>query len=452
MIATFTDYSMKMLTGIPMEFFPYEEEEIRDIFISKAERAGFVKFVKSAPASTEFSSDDFSNDLDAFVAIIDAALPVFFDMTNHITELWENVMALWGKIFHSSDPSKFINYKQLIPSDTSTIDKSISKNSVADSEMINDAVMTTDNRIDNDTVMAVDESSDDDSDSDSSDDSVISQIHRSYSVSLNPRFLIDVKAVKAVAEDLCSMPLHHITSVRIQGDKAASGRKKTRRKPVIRLAKRGSVAVGAKVTVPGRLQAEAKDVNCALDRDICKYNRCNARMKTLSPLKSNNCSHSRPLCLLLTVHPVDWCSNIPLSEKYLILAAFLSSENHKSSDDFVFGGKKKGRRIKIAAGHDDEETAAAETLTADSSRCFSMDRMTSIFAQLATAGGLEHLGGGTRAAMALGHGAALRNPGEATVVQVAKMYGDCDLFSSVRMSCRYLLLYHNATSMAVKSI
>jgi hypothetical protein len=123
---------------------------------------------------------------------------------------------------------------------------------------------------------------------------------------------------------------------------------------------------------------------------------------------------------------------MPLSEKYLFVAAYLSSVNRKESDDSVFSGKQRGKRKKAQAGHDEEaeENASTMRVTA-SSRSFTMDRLASIFAQIASTGGVEKLGGGAKAAIALGHKAALTDLGEYTVEQIASSYGDSDLFASV---------------------
>jgi membrane protein involved in colicin uptake len=127
---------------------------------------------------------------------------------------------------------------------------------------------------------------------------------------------------------------------------------------------------------------------------------------------------------------------MPLSEKYLIVAAYLASVNRKETDDSVFAGRRKGKRRKVAAGHDEEadvaEAEAARPTAA--SRSFTMDRLASIFAQIASTGGVEKLGGGAKAAIALGHGAALTDRGEYTARQTASQYGDSDFFASVRGS------------------
>ena len=124
---------------------------------------------------------------------------------------------------------------------------------------------------------------------------------------------------------------------------------------------------------------------------------------------------------------------MPMSEKYLFVAAYLASVNRKESDDSVFSGRQRGKRKKAHAGHDEEteENASTMRVSASSSRSFTMDRLASIFAQIASTGGVEKLGGGAKAAIALGHKAALTDLGEFTVEQIASSYGDSDLFASV---------------------
>ena len=131
-----------------------------------------------------------------------------------------------------------------------------------------------------------------------------------------------------------------------------------------------------------------------------------------------------------------WCSSMPLSEKYLLVAAYLASVNRKETDDSVFAGKRKGKRKKVQAGHDDEFDDVTQTRnpTSVSSRSFTLDRLASIFAQIASTGGVEKLGGGAKAAIALGHRAALSDLGEFTVGQIASSYGDSDFFASVSAS------------------
>ena len=128
----------------------------------------------------------------------------------------------------------------------------------------------------------------------------------------------------------------------------------------------------------------------------------------------------------------EWSLCMPMSEKYLFVAAYLASVNRKESDDSVFSGKQRGKRKRVQAGHDAEAEENASSMRAGaSSRAFTMDRLASIFAQIASTGGVEKLGGGAKAAIALGHKAALTDLGEFTVEQIASSYGDSDLFASV---------------------
>lgn len=142
---------------------------------------------------------------------------------------------------------------------------------------------------------------------------------------------------------------------------------------------------------------------------------------------------------------------MPLSHKYLLVAAFLASYNPKESDESTFAGKKRGKRKKGRVGQDDDAQGMNDHDGAGSNgggggvgagggrqghvglRVFSLDRLASIFAQIASTGGVEKLGGGARAAIALGHSEALRDGGEFTAAQIAESYGDVDFFSSVRL-------------------
>jgi Origin recognition complex (ORC) subunit 5 C-terminus len=134
------------------------------------------------------------------------------------------------------------------------------------------------------------------------------------------------------------------------------------------------------------------------------------------------------------VRPRDWYVHIPLSQKYLVVAAFLASYNPKETDEFTFAGKKRAKRRKLRAGEDEDHTAdgAPKGGNAGSGlRVFSLDRLFGIFAQLASTGGVEKLWGGARAASTMGMGAALCDTGEFTARQIAVQYGDADLFAAV---------------------
>jgi Origin recognition complex (ORC) subunit 5 C-terminus len=139
------------------------------------------------------------------------------------------------------------------------------------------------------------------------------------------------------------------------------------------------------------------------------------------------------IAILYVVKCRGWCSSMPLSEKYLLVAAYLASVNRKETDDSVFAGKQRGKRKKVQAGRDDEveDVMLARNPASASSRSFTLDRLASIFAQIASTGGVEKLGGGAKAAIALGHRAALSDTGEFTVGQIASSYGDSDFFASV---------------------
>jgi hypothetical protein len=62
---------------------------------------------------------------------------------------------------------------------------------------------------------------------------------------------------------------------------------------------------------------------------------------------------------------------------------------------------------------------------------FTLERLTSIFAQIASTGDAARMGGGARAAAAFGTSRALQDSGHHTAEQISSTYGDADLFTSV---------------------
>ena len=128
------------------------------------------------------------------------------------------------------------------------------------------------------------------------------------------------------------------------------------------------------------------------------------------------------------------CVELPLSIKYLIIAVFLASSNSKESDDFIFAMKQKGRRKKEKAGTD---TSVSDN---SASRSFTLDRLVSIFAQIVCRGGISSLGGGGRAALALGRSAGLPEPSW-LADQVEAYYGDARLFAAISdLEAQHLLV------------
>jgi len=128
------------------------------------------------------------------------------------------------------------------------------------------------------------------------------------------------------------------------------------------------------------------------------------------------------------------CVELPLSIKYLIIAVFLASSNSKESDDFIFAMKQKGRRKKEKAGTD---TSVSDN---SASRSFTLDRLVSIFAQIVCRGGISSLGGGDRAALALGRSAGLPEPSW-LADQVEAYYGDARLFAAISdLEAQHLLV------------
>ena len=125
-----------------------------------------------------------------------------------------------------------------------------------------------------------------------------------------------------------------------------------------------------------------------------------------------------------TLRGATSCVELPLSVKYLIIAVFLASNNAKENDDYIFAMKQKGRRKKEKVGTD------SSTTDASASRSFTLDRLLSIFAQIVCLGGISSLGGGERAALALGRTAGLPEPSW-VADQIEAYYGDARLFTAI---------------------
>jgi hypothetical protein len=158
----------------------------------------------------------------------------------------------------------------------------------------------------------------------------------------------------------------------------------------------------------------------------------------------------QPLPLHNTAMPKNWHLNMPLSRKYLFVAAYLASKIPKEIDDAIFAGRKRKRRKVARKGTDpadDDEPASTEFGGGGSGpRPFSLDRLTSIFAQIASTGDVARLGGGARAALAFGRSndhhtsnntakSNDENSANFTAMQIAENYGDADLFSTVSSCC-----------------
>ena len=48
-----------------------------------------------------------------------------------------------------------------------------------------------------------------------------------------------------------------------------------------------------------------------------------------------------------TLLPMQWVLHLPLSQKYLMVAAFLASHNPKESDASIFAGNSRGKKRKV---------------------------------------------------------------------------------------------------------
>lgn len=126
-----------------------------------------------------------------------------------------------------------------------------------------------------------------------------------------------------------------------------------------------------------------------------------------------------------TLRGQNACVDLPLSIKYLLIAVFLASNNAKETDDFVFAMRQRGRRKKQHVGTD-----TSQIVDAIAARTFTLDRLLSIFAQVACVGGISSLGGGERAAIALGRSSGLPEPSW-VAGQIEEYYGDARLFAAI---------------------
>lgn len=119
------------------------------------------------------------------------------------------------------------------------------------------------------------------------------------------------------------------------------------------------------------------------------------------------------------------CKDLPTSAKCLLVAAYLASHNRQEVDDIVFGGRQRGKRTKERAGTDNSATTEAHA-----SRSFDLDRLLGQFSHVSLHSGIATLGGGERAALALGRSAGLPEPSSVRD-EVEGYYGDARLFASV---------------------
>ena len=227
-----------------MEFPPYTEKQLKEILVSRARRAGFSKYKPSAlsgsaaPGASNIAAvDDYSNDLEAFGAIINAVMPQFLYKTRHVSDLWENAMTLWGFIFYSSNPSLFITTRTASLSSASCT-------------------------------------------------AITAPTSKAASLPENARFQIDLKALRMAAQDVLLMPAIHVTSVQEPRKRRTwSGRESSTAKSAdseltqgrARLLKHqkrlsSDIACGAaQVTLPIELQqAVPEEINMFLDLVLCK--------------------------------------------------------------------------------------------------------------------------------------------------------------------------------------
>jgi hypothetical protein len=79
-----------------------------------------------------------------------------------------------------------------------------------------------------------------------------------------------------------------------------------------------------------------------------------------------------------------WIGDIPFKTRYLLIAAYLASQNSKDSDKFTFGDAKKGRRKRVRGGHDTaqhqaEGGAQGSTASTHAPQSFNLERLVTIF-------------------------------------------------------------------------
>ena len=359
--------------------------------ISRATRAGFRKYIPNTSEekfdNQTFFLESLRDDIDAFAAVLLAALPQLLLKTRHVAELWESVMGIWGIIFYSTYPLQFIYASQSESHDAATVSMPSSTSS-------------------------------------------------------GTRFHLDLKALKIITQEILMMPAAHVIDIQplmtSEGQKVKRSIKSRADRISKDLRQRRRFCHSTDFLRPELQQALPYDVNTIFDSSLCKSSN--------HDINHHHCSrngHCQIQILIFSnvfnaVKSRGWCTTISLSEKYVLLAAYLASTNRKESDDNVFAGKQLVKRRKIAAGHDEVpecEAVAALTHIGPSSslitRTFTLDRLVSIFGQISSTGGVENLAGGARAAIALGYGEALSHQGIFTAEQIATSYGDSDLFGTV---------------------
>ena len=153
-----------------------------------------------------------------------------------------------------------------------------------------------------------------------------------------------------------------------------------------------------------------------------------------------------PLCMgpiLMTVNTklnldtfqgAKWCDHLTHNTKYLILAAFLASNNPKETDDHTFGvNNKRGKRKKKKMGTESDEGSNS------TNRSFSIERLMSIFSQIVCINGNKNMG---ILSDMKGKSNKSSSNTKAFYLEVQNTYGDSDLFSAVSTLVlqKYLLL------------
>lgn len=215
-----------------MELSAYSGKQLEDIILSRAVRAGFCKYTPSASqvvsTVSTVTSESFSNDIEVFAAVVLAVLPQLLLKTRHVAELWENMMAIWGHIFYTANPSNFIYVPQP------------------------ETLQTTD-------------------------------IEATSSVPCGARFHLDLKALKVIAQKILILPAAHVIEIPLSATAKARSRQGLKG-PVIGGIKIGSEGIGeftnmqrrheklkgAKVLRAELQQAHTSEIETTLEPSMCE--------------------------------------------------------------------------------------------------------------------------------------------------------------------------------------
>ena len=142
------------------------------------------------------------------------------------------------------------------------------------------------------------------------------------------------------------------------------------------------------------------------------------------------------------VYGHKWSEQLPVNQRYLLLAAYLAGANPKQTDGQVFGYQKKGRRKKRRLGEDNASVMESETSSTIiiPKNSFELERVWGIFVQIALKGdkdtdqsdhGGAYFSGKETTGQAKGSGKNQKNIAVAIMDTVERELGNAYLFSSV---------------------